>query len=153
MRLGRRLDLARVRELERRLAAGENEFEAWGEMLRADAFGYLDTRGKRELDARRVARSLVAFLERVEPLGMQASVRALRLRLRATARVAATQVQRLVDGAFDDPAAAAVTLRASELALKVAGVIESGPRATTQVNTQVNVGLAGALRAEADSGH
>jgi len=166
-----RLDRLRSREFARRLALGQTDLEAWGAVVTDATIGYRRYRGAASVDAGKLARTLAAFLRRVDSAEMERTLHSCRAVARDLAPKALARIEALVAGDFGegrvhmkrhgeetveevsiDAAAASVQLQASRVVLEAVRFIDKRQPAS-QVNVQTNVavstegGALGRLRA------
>lgn len=154
-------DRLRARELERRLAAGVPEHEAWLAVVTDASLGLKKWRGATSVPIAALSTTLARFYARILGPELEESCVAVRRRAAAFAPKAWGNIQAISDGDFGegkvrtstkgvttieiDSAAASVQLQANKLALEVAGIIE-------RKGTSVSVTAQAAAAAQAVAG-
>lgn len=132
-----RNDFLRIRELDRRILAGQSEAEAWAAIVTDAAIGIKPHRGADRIDVAAAARLLNSFYLRVAPAEAESSRAAVARHAAKFAPTAWKRVEALVNGDFGegkvrvgaegeqrvsiDAAAAGVQLAASKFALQAVG--------------------------------
>lgn len=133
-----RNDFLRIRELDRRILAGQSEAEAWAAIVTDPAIGIKPYRGADRIDVAAAARTLNSFYLRVAPTEAASSRAAVARHAAKFAPAAWARVESLVNGDFGeakvrvgsegeqrvsiDAAAAGVQLAAAKFALQTVGV-------------------------------
>ena len=131
--LGRN-DYLRIRELDRRMIAGQSEEDAWAAIVTDKRIGFKRHRGADRVDVQVAARLLSAFYARVAPAELAVSRGRIARRAAAFAPKAWDRVEKIVMD--EDPQ---VALSASKYALQAIGMGEKSAGATATFNGPANV--------------